>query len=179
MEVIDELKTGKVRNTKNKIVQELIVWLTKYEFLERDEFTEIDDIFLRELIEKNYLKIDLDEDGNTIVSLDKPTESFKAANTLFLNSTNKYMDKTYSNRYGKVKFYSNLLLFYGGFDELIFQTSLLTDYKLEDGIAKFSTLNSRYEFKVIKELPIVELASEDEIEEVMGYKDLYMSMVLW
>ena len=178
MPVINELKTGKYRDSKNNIVQNILSILASYEYIERDSLAVSDD-FLREIVDKNYLKIDLDGDGNTIIFLDKPTQLFSDANTLFLNSTNGYMDDKYSSRYGNIRFSSNLLYFFGEYGELIFRTSLLTSYEIKDDIVKFNTLNSIYEFKILKELPTVELASEDEIEKVMKFEYAYLDVLKW
>ena len=177
MDIITELKTGRHRNSKNEMVREIIHWLNKYDSLKRDDFA-IDDIFLRELVDKNYLKIDFDEDGNTTLSLDKPTQTFSGANAKFSNSTNKHMDREYSNRYGTILFDSNMLYFYGEFGDKIFRTSLLTAYEINNQIVKFNTLNSSYEFEILKELPTVQLADEDEIKKVMELRDIYVDVMV-
>jgi len=161
--------------TKLRIVKELTEVLKKYEFIEL-EALDISDDFIRELHDEGYIIIDFDEEGKTIVSLGKPTNLFAEANMLLVDTTNNYMRK-YIGRYITAVFEDNSLYCFGKYGEFIFKTSLLKSYEQKDDVIKFYTLNSTYEFQLIKSLQNIQVAGKDEINKVLKQKEIFVDFI--
>lgn len=167
-----------MRNIRNNLAQGIMVSITKYGKIKRSDLNDeklsktlIEDL-IREMVDSSYITLDFDEDNEMalkgVSEISVPRIINKDSTVILRSSTNSHMKK-YIHRDGKIIFKDNLLYFIGRYDEIIFCTSLLIKYEINDDVVVFHTLNSEYTFKLIKEIKIDDsiLAQQEEIDRVM------------
>ncbi|MDF1876126.1 hypothetical protein JHD48_10320, partial [Sulfurimonas sp. SAG-AH-194-I05] len=143
----------------------LIELIKENGFCKLEDIAGGNDLLFRNLLDKNYFCVNMEDDGEVLVKLSSPKSSFSQANALLLETSNNVMKKKFISRYGKISFDFDRLFFFGEYNELIFATSLIVEYEVVDEVAKFKTLNSLYTFKILKDLPTAELSFIDKIQQ--------------
>ena len=170
-------------NDKNSVAQEILRSLRKFRFLDyevlRKAVGTLANDLVREMIAYNYIEIDFDENG--VVILKEPSNRFehghihKDSNAILLSSTNEYMEAHFQFRDGVISFMEGMLFFYGRYEEIVFRTSLLKSYKIEEERVIFETLNSTYAFKLLKKIEIEgNLAKKEIIEQVLQNDEYFV-----
>ncbi len=172
-------------HNRKRDIQQLMLNIRKNGFLNLDVLMEserhyimIDDL-IRELLDNNYIEINFDENGITILKekiLTCENENIpKTSNVAFFSSTNKRLEELYQFRDGSIEFSDGLMYFYGRYTEILFRTSLLRDYKIEDNYLTIFTLNSTYIFKLLKEVNINRdiLASKAQLDSIAHFDSFF------
>lgn len=164
---------------RNDIAQLIIKMIHRYSVIYKDDISNdsfsaltIDEL-ISDMVEYDYITLDIEEDGRLLIkqldSKDRANNKIsEKSNAIFQSSTNEYMKEQYSGMNGTIKFKHKLLWFFGRYNEVIFRTSLLTEYEIKDNIAIFKTLNSTYEFELLSGIDEPTVASKEEIDKILS-----------
>jgi len=165
----------------NLYAQELMAVLFRYKVIKMKDIYQsaseknIIDLLIAEMVQAKYITLDFDDNGDEIVKEyrgDKKADSIsKKSNAIFIDSTNIEILNEHKHRDGKITFRDGVLYFFGRFGEVVFRTSMLENYEINDDLLIFKTMNSTYKFKMLKNIKINDsiLASQENIDKVKAF----------
>ena len=162
----------------NLFAQEIMASLDRYQEIKLKDIYQsgseksVIDLLIAEMIQAKYITLDFDDNGDEIVKEykgDKKADIIsKKSNAIFIDSTNIEILNECKYRDGKITFRNGVLYFFGRFGEIVFRTSMLEYYEINDDLLIFKTMNSVYKFKMLKDIKVDDsiLASQEKINKV-------------
>ena len=162
----------------NLYAQELMAALFRHQVIKLKDVYQsgseksVIDFLIAEMVQAKYITLDFDDNGDEIVKEykgDKKADIIsKKSNAIFIDSTNIEILNEYKYRDGKITFRNGVLYFFGRFGEIVFRTSMLEYYEINDDLLIFKTMNSVYKFKMLKDIKVDDsiLASQEKINKV-------------